>query len=122
MTNCSIISTRMKTGGGIMKFCNAARLAAAFLFASGIANAQTFPTKPVRFITASLNSPQDLVGRIVGNKLNERWGQPVVIENRAGSGSLLSITTAAKAAPDGYSALVVSSAYAVTPYLFANPG
>ena len=94
----------------------------ALLACGSAALAQTYPTKPVRFVTASVNSPQDLIGRVVGQKLGELWSQPVVVENRAGSGSLLSINTVQKAAPDGYTVLVTSSAYAVTPYLFANAG
>jgi tripartite-type tricarboxylate transporter receptor subunit TctC len=80
--------------------------------------AQQYPTKPVRFITASPGSPQDVVARIVGQKLSEMWGQGVPIENKAGAGSLLSIQSALAAAPDGYSVLVVSSAYAITPALY----
>ena len=82
------------------------------------AQAQQYPSKPVRFITASPGSPQDVVARIVGQKLSEMWGQGVPIENKAGAGSLLSIQSALAAAPDGYSVLVVSSAYAITPALF----
>jgi tripartite-type tricarboxylate transporter receptor subunit TctC len=81
-------------------------------------HAQQYPSKPVRFITASPGSPQDVVARIVGQKLSEMWGQGVPIENKAGAGSLLSIQSALAAAPDGYSVLVVSSAYAITPALF----
>jgi tripartite-type tricarboxylate transporter receptor subunit TctC len=82
------------------------------------AQAQQYPSKPVRFITASPGSPQDVVARIVGQKLSEMWGQGVPIENKAGAGSLLSIQSALAAAPDGYSVLVVSSAYAITPALY----
>ncbi|MBL0422896.1 tripartite tricarboxylate transporter substrate binding protein [Ramlibacter sp. AW1] len=95
---------------------------AAFALTTGLAAAQSYPSKPVRFITASTGSPQDVVGRIFAQKLGETWGQPVVVDNRAGAGSLLSIQAAAKSAPDGYNVLVSSTAYAVTPYLYRNTG
>jgi tripartite-type tricarboxylate transporter receptor subunit TctC len=82
------------------------------------AQAQQYPSRPVRVITASPGSPQDVVARIVGQKLSEMWGQGVPIENKAGAGSLLSIQSALAAPPDGYSILVVSSAYAITPALY----
>lgn len=89
---------------------------------SSLAQAQAYPNKPVRFVTASTGSPQDVVGRLFAQKLAESWGQPVVVDNRAGAGSLLSIQAVAKAPADGYNVLVSSTAYAVTPYLYQNLG
>jgi tripartite-type tricarboxylate transporter receptor subunit TctC len=86
------------------------------------AMAQNYPGKPVRFITASTGSPQDVVGRLFAQKLAESWGQVVVVDNRAGAGSLLSIQAVAKAPADGYTVLVSSTAFAVTPYLYHNLG
>jgi len=86
------------------------------------AGAQSYPNKPVRFVTASTGSPQDVVGRLFAQKLGDSWGQAVVVDNRAGAGSLLSIQAVAKAPPDGYTVLVSSTAYAVTPYLYQNLG
>ena len=96
--------------------------AAACLAVPSFAQVPGFPTKPVRMVVASAGSPQDVVARIVGQKLSEMWKQGVVVENKAGAGSLLSIQTVAKAPPDGYTALVASSAYAITPPLFPNAG
>jgi tripartite-type tricarboxylate transporter receptor subunit TctC len=90
--------------------------------AATVAAAQTYPSKPVRFVTASTASPQDVVGRIFAQKLAETLGQPVVMDNRAGAGALLSIQAVAKAPADGYTVLVSSTAYAVTPFLYQNPG
>jgi tripartite-type tricarboxylate transporter receptor subunit TctC len=90
--------------------------------AAGTALAQAYPAKPVRFLTASTGSPQDVIGRLYGQRLSETWGQQVVVENRAGGGALLSMQAAAKAPADGYSVLVASSAFAVTPSLFPNAG
>jgi len=81
-----------------------------------------FPTKPVRIVVASPGSPQDVVARIVGQKLSEIWKQNVVVENRAGAGSLLSIQTVTKAPADGYTVLIASSAYAITPALYPAAG
>jgi tripartite-type tricarboxylate transporter receptor subunit TctC len=93
------------------------------LVASSAAFAQSYPSKPVRLVVASPGSPQDVVARIAGQKLSELWGgQSVVVENRAGAGSLLSIQTVTKASPDGYTLLVASSAYAITPALYPSSG
>ena len=81
-----------------------------------------YPNKPVKFITASVGSPQDVIGRLIGQKLGVLWGKPVVVENRPGAGSLLSITTAARAAPDGYSILLSSSGFTVSPSIMSSPG
>jgi tripartite-type tricarboxylate transporter receptor subunit TctC len=96
--------------------------AAVFTFAAALASAQTYPARPVRFVTASVSSPQDVVGRIIAQKMGDTWGQPVVVDNHAGAGALLSIQTVAKAPADGYTVLVSSTAYAVTPYLYRTPG
>lgn len=92
------------------------------LSAPVLAAAQAYPSKPLRFVTASVGSPQDVVGRIFAQKIGEGWGQPVVVDNRAGAGSLLSIQSVAKAPGDGYTVLISSTAYAVTPYLYKNLG
>ena len=101
----------------------AGAIAAAALFASAAAFAQSYPSKPVRLVVASPGSPQDVVARIVGQKLGELWGgQGVVVENRAGAGSLLSIQTVTKAPADGHTVLIASSAYAITPALYPQAG
>lgn len=86
------------------------------------AQVSVYPVKPVKFVTASVGSPQDVMGRIIGQKLSEKWGQPVIVENRPGAGSLLSISAVAKAAPDGYTVLLSSSAFALTPSIMSKPG
>jgi tripartite-type tricarboxylate transporter receptor subunit TctC len=96
--------------------------AAVCLAMPSFAQSPAFPTKPVRLVVASAGSPQDVVARIVGQKLGEIWKQGVVVENRAGAGSLLSIQTVTKAAPDGYTILVASSAYAITPPFYPEAG
>jgi len=83
--------------------------------------AQSYPTKPVRVIISfTPASATDIVGRIVGAKLSEYWGQPVVAENRSGAGGSLGSNVVAQAAPDGYTLLINSNAHAVNPAIFAK--
>ena len=58
-----------------------------------------YPTKPVRIIAASTGTSGDLLARYLGQRLSERWGQPVVIENRSGLGGVIAGEVAARAAP-----------------------
>jgi tripartite-type tricarboxylate transporter receptor subunit TctC len=67
----------------------------------------TFPNRPVKMIVPfPPGGPTDLMARVFGQKLSERWGQPVVIENRAGGNSAIGAQQTAKSAPDGYTLLV----------------
>jgi tripartite-type tricarboxylate transporter receptor subunit TctC len=83
-------------------------------------SAQTFPTKPVR-ITApySPGSAPASFTRIVADKLAKMWGQPVVVESKAGASGFIAIETVKNAAPDGHDLLVVSDAHvAINPSLY----
>ena len=83
--------------------------------------AQAYPSKPVRLIVSfTPGSSTDIVARIVMQKVSEYWGQPAVIENRAGAGGSIGSNVVASAAPDGYTLLVNSSAHAVNPAIFAK--
>ena len=97
-------------------------LTACLLSLTTHALAQSYPARPVRFFTASVGSPQDVIGRLFAQKVADNWGQPVVVDNRAGAGALISIQAVAKAPPDGYTVLVSSAAFAVTPFLYSNIG
>jgi len=78
------------------------------------AQAQNYPTKPVRVIVAfSAGGVTDIVARTVTPKLAERWGQPVVVENRAGAGGSLGAVAVAHSPADGSVLLVHSSGYAI---------
>jgi tripartite-type tricarboxylate transporter receptor subunit TctC len=85
--------------------------------------AQGYPAKPVHFIVAfAPGGPVDVVARLVASKVQELLGQPAVVENRPSASGNLGAEVVAKAAPDGYSVLVTSSAFAVNLTLFSNPG
>ena len=67
---------------------------------------QSYPTRHVRIITGGVGTFHDIVARNLAHQLSERWGQPVVIENRPGAGLTIGTNMAAKAAPDGYTLLL----------------
>ena len=84
---------------------------------------QPYPSKPIRVVVAfPPGGPSDIVARLLGPKMSETLGQPVVIENRAGAGGNVPTAQVAKAPADGYTLLVHSSAYAVNPSLSPNAG
>jgi tripartite-type tricarboxylate transporter receptor subunit TctC len=84
-------------------------------------NAQGYPSKPVRLIISfTAGSSTDIVARVVFQKVSEYWGQPAVIENRGGAGGSVGSAVVAKAAPDGYTLLVNSSAHSVNPAIYAS--
>ena len=94
---------------------------ASIFFCFENANAQSYPSKPVRLIISfTAGSSTDIVARIVMQKVSEYWGQPAVIENRAGAGGSIGSNVVASAAPDGYTLLVNSSAHAVNPAIYAK--
>ena len=69
--------------------------------------AEKYPAKPVRFvITFPAGGPTDVVVRLIGQRLTDAWGQPMIIDNRGGAGGIVGTEIVAKAAPDGYSFLV----------------
>jgi len=79
---------------------------------SSVALAQAYPAKPVRLIIPfPPGGSNDVVGRAIGQQLGERLGQGVVIDNRGGAGGIIGTDAAAKAAPDGYTLLLISTAF-----------
>jgi tripartite-type tricarboxylate transporter receptor subunit TctC len=96
----------------------AAVLAAVVLTLTAAAQAaeaqRRYPERPVRFVVGfSPGSATDITARMVGPRLSELWGQPVVIDNRSGAGGTIAAAAVAKAAPDGYTLALVSAAFAI---------
>ena len=87
-------------------------------------SAQDWPKqRPVQFVVAfGPGSTTDLVGRLVAQKLGESLAQTVVVENRPGAGGNIGAQFVKRAAPDGYTVLIISVAVAVNPSLYANAG
>jgi tripartite-type tricarboxylate transporter receptor subunit TctC len=95
---------------------------AALLFI-GAAGAQTYPSRPIKIIVPfTPGSATDVMGRIVSERLNAAWGQPVVVENRPGAGGTIGIRETARAEPDGYTLVLVSSGHAVNHVLYKDLG
>ena len=67
---------------------------------------EKFPSKPIRIMGQGIGSTADYLSRYIGQRLTERWGQAVVVDNRAGAGGTLAAEVVAKAAPDGYSLIM----------------
>ena len=94
--------------------------AAMMVLVAGNALAQAWPSKPIRvMVPFPPGGSTDIVARIVGQKLGERLGQSIVIENRGGAGGTLGTAQVAKAAPDGYTLTVAStSTHVVAPSVY----
>jgi tripartite-type tricarboxylate transporter receptor subunit TctC len=72
--------------------------------------AQDYPTKPIRIIVPfGAGGPADVTARLIGNILQEKFGQPIVVENRTGAGGVIGTVEAAKSPPDGYTLLMMSN-------------
>src|SRR4051812_41028979 len=97
---------------------------AAIVACTSVAHAQpqsTYPVKPIRIIVPqSPGASTDLTARLIGQKLSAALNQPVIIDNRPGAGSIIGTDLVAKAAPDGYTLLVVASSITLNPTLHKN--
>jgi tripartite-type tricarboxylate transporter receptor subunit TctC len=101
--------------------CIAAALAAAGTLPAATAFAQAYPSKPVRVIVPfTPGSATDVLGRAVSERLATALGQPFIVENRPGAGGTIGIGQVAKAPPDGYTLVVVSSGHVVNPVLYTG--
>src|SRR3982751_3617055 len=89
--------------------------------ASPWASAQTYPSKTIHIIVPfAAGSATDVAARLVGERLNAAGGQPVVVENKPGAGGTIGIAQTAKADPDGYTLVVVSTGHVVNDVLYKD--
>ena len=106
-----------------MKFAVPLLLAMAGLLPAAL-RAQPAPGFPSRAVTLVVpytpNSGSDIISRIVGPRLSARWGQPVVVDNRAGASGNIGASQVAKAAPDGHTLLMMINTFTITPALYRN--
>ena len=106
-----------------MRWCKFITLlaGAAMMLPAPAGAAETFPTRPIRLVVPyPAGGGTDIVGRILGQKLHETLGQPVVIDNRSGAGGTLGTALAAKSAPDGYTLLLVPTSHVINPSIYAK--
>jgi tripartite-type tricarboxylate transporter receptor subunit TctC len=83
--------------------------------------ADKYPEKPIKIIVPfPAGGSVDILGRVIGQRMQENWGQPVVVETRAGASTMIGTAAAAKADPDGYTLIIVVSNHATNPALRAN--
>ena len=104
-----------------MQWCRWVGLAVSLCVAAAAvpAAAQNYPVKPIRFILPfPPGGPTDILGRVLGQKLTEQFGQPVVQENRPGAGGSIGAELLSKAPADGYAVLLISPSIAISPSLY----
>jgi len=83
--------------------------------------AEPYPTRPIRLVVPyPAGGGTDIVGRVLGQKLHESLGQPVVIDNRGGAGGTIGTAVAAKSTPDGYTLLLVPTSHVINPSIYAR--
>lgn len=91
----------------------------AFTCASGTAWAQPFPNKPIRMVVPyPPGGATDVIARLISTKLTAKWGQPMVVENRAGAGTTVGAEFVAKSAPDGYTLYETTATHTVSASLY----
>ena len=101
-------------------FC-AMAFAGVALLNTGTTFAQAYPAGPIKIIVPfTPGSATDILGRVTGERLSAVFGQPAIVENRAGAGGTIGITLVAKAPPDGLTLGVVSTGHVVNPVLYSN--
>jgi tripartite-type tricarboxylate transporter receptor subunit TctC len=87
---------------------------AVFVAGSGAACAQAYPEKPIRMIVPfSPGAGTDMLGRMIARKLQEAWGQNMLVDNRPGGGTVIGVEMAARSAPDGYTLVMVTPSFII---------
>ena len=94
---------------------------ASLVAGAAMAQAQSFPVKPVRIVSPfAPGGSTDANARIINDKLAALWGQPVIVESKPGANTVIGSDYVAKSAPDGYTLLLTSTAHVVNPSLYAK--
>jgi len=107
----------------ITRISRRAVLAAALATPGLVRAQQSWPTRPVRLIVPyAPGGPTDLLGRALAERLQQAWGQPVVVENRPGAGSTIGTDYAARQPADGYTLLLAATAHVMNPPLMPQLG
>jgi tripartite-type tricarboxylate transporter receptor subunit TctC len=97
--------------------------AIAWVAQAGLASAADYPERPIRFMVgAAPGGGTDFMARLMGQKLTEAWGQPVVVDNRTGATGLIAMEVVAKAAPDGYTLVVFNVGHMMSAHLARKVG
>ena len=105
----------------VRQLCRVALLSCFLGVTASAALAQAYPNKPIKLIVPfAPGGFTDVVARILGQKLSVSLGQPFVIENKAGAGSTIGTDFVAKAAPDGYTLVMVSTTHVISPAIYAK--
>jgi tripartite-type tricarboxylate transporter receptor subunit TctC len=88
---------------------------------AAVAGAADYPARPIRYVVAfAPGGINDILARIVGQKLNEAWGEPVIVDNRPGAGGNLGADLVAKSTPDGYTIMNISTAHTISQTLYTK--
>src|ERR1043166_2784822 len=91
------------------------------LFVVAEAFAQGYPAKPIRFLVpAAPGGASELLARLIGQKLMQSWGKPVVVDHRPGAQGIVGAQVVANAAPDGYTLLLVATGYVFNPSIYTK--
>src|SRR5438876_1455288 len=108
-------------GGQDMRLLKSALIALIVVLAAPSVLAQAYPSKNIHIIVPfAAGSATDVAARLIGEKLNTAWEQPLVVENRPGAGGTIVIAQTAKAEPDGYTLVVVSTGHVVNDVLYKD--
>jgi tripartite-type tricarboxylate transporter receptor subunit TctC len=90
---------------------------------AGTASAQTYPDRPITLVVPyPAGGGNDVLGRLVGERMSKALGGTIIVENRGGAGGTIATRQVAKSAPDGYTMLIATSSLAINPSLYPNVG
>src|SRR5690554_1154677 len=104
-----------------MKMTKKIAILAAGLIFTASAIGQTYPTRPIRIISPiPPGGSNDILARDVAAKLQQRWGQPVVVENKPGAAASIGTAEGARALPDGYTLTLFYSSHSINPHLYKS--